>query len=240
MKRFPFALAVFASLLLIVAALFTSLQLCMNDEAWFYRQYEEMGLSSRIGISTEDITKALMRLIDYMEGRVDSIQLTVTEDGAEVSMYNERETLHMLDVRALYQAWRAVRDFAVPAAAVLLLAALHTTEKGQRLRLVSRAFLRASVFFGAALAVIGAFAFVDFDAFWTAFHHLFFDNDLWLLSYQTDRMIRICPENLFSGIIARFALFFLIPFAAALALAFIGARKPRSKTAPQPEGQNGA
>lgn len=238
MKRFSFFLAFLASLFIIIAVLFTSLQLSMNDETWYYREYEDMSLSKEIGISTEDITKALMRLIDYMEGRVDSIQLTVTENGKSVEMYNERETLHMLDVRGLYQAWRSVRDFSVPAAAVLLLAALYLTEKGERVRMLSRAFLRASACFGALLAALAAFAFVDFNAFWVAFHHLFFDNDLWLLSYQTDRMIRICPENLFSDIIGRFALLFLVPFAALLALAFIGRRLPRETAAVQPEGDH--
>lgn len=235
MKRLPFMLAFLASLLVIVALLFTSLQLCMNDEGWYYRQYEKMNLSARIGISTADITEALMRLVDYMEGRVESIQLVVTEDGEAVEMYNERETLHMLDVRALYQAWRTVRDFDALAAAVLLLTALYLTEKGARLRLVSRAFLWASAAFGALLAALAIFALADFGAFWVAFHHVFFDNDLWLLSYQTDRMIRICPAELFSGIIARFALLFLIPFAALLALSFFGKRTPR-KAAPAPEG----
>ncbi|HWQ58800.1 MAG TPA: TIGR01906 family membrane protein [Clostridia bacterium] len=230
MKRLNFTLAFLASLLVIVALLFTSLQICMNDAGWYERQYENMNLSARIGISTGDITKALMRLVDYMEGRVDSIQLTVTEDGKQVEMYNERETQHMLDVRELYQAWRSVRDFGVLAAAVLLLAALYVTGKGERLRLVSRAFLWASAAFGALLAALGAFALADFDAFWIAFHHLFFDNDLWLLSYQTDRMIRICPEELFSGIIARFALLFLIPLAALLAAALFG-RKPHAAKA---------
>lgn len=238
MKRFSSLLVFLASLLLIIAVLFTSLQLCMNDESWFYHEYDSMNLCAKIGISTEDITKALMRLIDYMEGRVDTIQLTVTENGKQVQMYNERETLHMLDVRTLYQAWRSVRNFAVPAAAVLLLAALYMTEKGSRIRLLSRAFLKASAVFGAVLAALAAFAIVDFDAFWTGFHHLFFDNDLWLLSYKTDRMIRICPENLFSDIVARFALLFLVPFGVMLVLAFIGARKPKEKTAPRPEDGN--
>lgn len=227
MKRLPFILAFLASLLLIVALLFTSLQLCMNDEGWYYAQYEKMNLAGRIGISTQDITKALMRLVDYMEGRVDSIQLTVTENNEPVEMYNERETLHMLDVRALYQAWRGVRDFGVMAAAVLLFAALYLTQKDMRLRLLSRAFSWAAAAFNALAAALAIFAAVDFNAFWTAFHHLFFTNDLWLLSYATDRMIRICPQELFSGIIARFALFFLVPFAALFALSLFGARRKK-------------
>ncbi len=236
MRRFAFALSFIASLLLILALLFTALQLCANDAGWFYRTYERLRLDEEIGISNEDSARAVMRLIDYMEGRVDSIQLTVTEDGVPVSMYNERETLHMIDVRELYQAFRAVRDYGLAAAAVLLFAALLLVKKGERLRLVSRAFLWASAAFGALLLGLAAFAAIDFNAFWTEFHHVFFDNDLWLLSYETDRMIRICPLELFSGIILRFALLFLIPFVALLAAAFF-ARKPRA--AKTRRGENG-
>ena len=50
MKRFPFVLAVLASLLLIFAVLFTSLQLCMNDRAYFEKTYERRELSASIGI----------------------------------------------------------------------------------------------------------------------------------------------------------------------------------------------
>ena len=116
MPKLAAALAFLASLLLIVSLLFTALQLVMHDETWFAARYEAYGTAGEIGIPTKDITAALMQLIDYMEGDVASIDLTVMENGIPVSMYNERETLHMIDVRELYQAWRSVRDFGVPAA----------------------------------------------------------------------------------------------------------------------------
>ena len=68
------------------------------------------------------------------------------------------------------------------------------------------------------LACIGAYVAVDFSSFWTKFHHIFFTNDLWLLDYDTDRMIRICPEQLFFDIVVRFA---LIGFGVVLALLII-------------------
>lgn len=219
MKKLAFALAFIASFLLIFAILFTSLQLCMNDEGYFRDTYEKMEIEKFVDIPTDDVTRALMQLIDYMEGRVDSIQLTVTENGREVEMYNERETLHMLDVRELYQTWRGARDFAVPAVALLLIAACALLARGERLNLLARAFLIAAASFMGLLAVFAIFAAIDFNTFWTAFHLLFFDNDLWLLSYETDRMIRICPLELFSGIIGRFALLFLLPFGALLGAA---------------------
>ena len=87
----------------------------------------------------------------------------------------------------------------------------------------------AAAVFGAGLIVLGIWVAVDFNSFWTEFHHLFFTNDLWLMDYATCRMIRICPLQLFNEIVVRFALIFLIPFALMLALAIWGRRRSRTK-----------
>ena len=55
---------------------------------------------------------------------------------------------------------------------------------------------------GGGLALWAA---LDFTSFWTAFHLAFFSNDLWLMDPRVSRMIRICPEHLFSGIAGRMA-----------------------------------
>ncbi|HWS30446.1 MAG TPA: TIGR01906 family membrane protein [Clostridia bacterium] len=208
-----------ASFLLIVSVLFTCLQLSINDRAWFEREYEKLGLAEKIGIPNSDSADAIMRLIDYMEGRENSIQLTVHQNGVAKSMYNEREMEHMTDVRALYQAWRSVRTYGAIFALALLFGAFFLGKK-EFLFTLAHGFLRASAAFGILLIGIGLFAFIDFNAFWTAFHHLFFTNDLWLLDPATDRMILICPEQLFSDIVLRFASRFLLCFALMLLAAF--------------------
>ncbi len=227
----PFALCFAASLILIVGLLFTALQLCMNERAWYEKKYESYGLARQIGISNADITSALWRLIDYMEGREESIQLTVVEHGVPVEMYNRQEIDHMVDVRALYQAWRGVRDFGLPAAAVLFAFGLFLAERGKRGGLACRAFVWASAAFGAVLAGLGAWVAVDFSGFWVAFHHLFFTNDLWLMDYATCRMIRICPQQLFNDIVVRFGLMFLIPYGALLCAALFGKARLKRKGA---------
>lgn len=216
------AMAAAASFLFIVSVLFTALQLSVNDRAWFEKEYEKLGLAAEIGIPNEDSAAAILRLVDYMEGRVDSIQLTVRENNQTVAMYNEREAEHMADVRALYQAWRSVRTFGA-LAALLLAAGAFFLSKGTFAYALARGFLFAAAAFGVLLAGLAAFAALDFTAFWTAFHHLFFANDLWLMDPATDRMIRICPEQLFSDIVFRFGAGFLIVFAALL-IAALAAR----------------
>lgn len=220
-------LSFLAALLLILVMLFTSLQLVMHSENWLRSRYVEYGTADHIGISTDDITRALMQLVYYMEGDVPSIDLTVTENGQEVSMYNDRERLHMVDVQVLYQNFRTLRNFALPAAALLLLGAGAMLEKGSRLRVFAKAYLFGLLAYAVVIGALGIWVATDFTSFWIQFHHVFFTNDLWLLSYATDRMIRICPEQLFYDIVVRFALLFLAAAGVLAAASAFAARRPR-------------
>mgnify|MGYP004732385107 FL=1 len=223
------ALLAIAALLIIIAVLFTSLQICINQRNWYYESYVKYGTAKETQMSNEDMTEAIFRLVDYMEGRVDSIQLSVTEAGRVVEMYNRQEIDHMVDVRALYQAWRAVRTYGGILAAIIIAVCMLTLPKGQRIGMLCRGFLIAAAVFGAVLIVLGIWVAVDFNSFWTEFHHLFFTNDLWLMDYRTCRMIRICPLQLFNDIVVRFALMFLVPFALMLALAVWGRKRSKQK-----------
>lgn len=81
------------------------------------------------------------------------------------------------------------------------------------------------------MAALGIWVAVDFNSFWINFHYLFFDNDLWILSYRTDRMIRICPQQLFYDIVVKFGLIFLAAFGALLAAAIVGSPEQESRGA---------
>lgn len=195
-------------LLALVGCLFLTLRILINDEAYFRKGYERLDMRSLIGISDADCTKALMRMIDYMEGRVDSIQLTVDEDGKTVEMFNQQEIDHMVDVRALYQAWRTVMWCGLAALALLLALLLVKSCRAA----VFRALGLAWIVLGVAAVVLGVWVLVDFNSFWTGFHYLFFDNDLWLMDPAVCRMIRICPLELFYGIVVRMGSAFLTAF----------------------------
>lgn len=223
------AMLAIAALLIIIAVLFTSLQICVNQRNWYYESYVKYGTAKETLISDEEMTEAIFRLIDYMEGRADSIQLSVVENGQTVEMYNRQEIDHMVDVRALYQAWRAVRTYGGILAVMIIAVCMATLPKGERMGMLCRGFLIAAAVFGAVLIVLGIWVAVDFNSFWTEFHHLFFTNDLWLMDYRTCRMIRICPLQLFNDIVVRFALMFLIPFALMLALAVWGRKRSKQK-----------
>ena len=47
------------------------------------------------------------------------------------------------------------------------------------------------------MAALAALISTDFTKYFTTFHHIFFDNDDWLLNPKTDLLINIVPEGFF-------------------------------------------
>ena len=50
----------------------------------------------------------------------------------------------------------------------------------------------------------------DFTKYFTIFHEIFFDNDLWLLDPSTDLLIRMLPEGFFMDMVIRIGIIFLV------------------------------
>ena len=229
-KRFAVMLSTLASIVLILCILFTALQLTINDKNFIEYEYARLSLSREMGVSNLDLVSSCERLIDYMEGRVDSIDIQVTVNGEQVLMFEqEQEISHMADVRLLYQRFRTFRDFGVLLALVLYLlgavlhirSAMHTLASGY----VYGAFVIA-LFAG----FLGTWAALDFSNFWTFFHRMLFWNNDWLFDASTSRMINMLPEQFFADVILRMAIlagvaFVLLLVASAVALASI--RKKR-------------
>ena len=77
------------------------------------------------------------------------------------------------------------------------------------------------------LAAIAVWVLLDFSSFWTAFHHLFFTNDLWLLDPATSRMINMMPLQLFYDIVVFVVVVFILLWAALIAVAVAVRRKEK-------------
>ena len=147
-------------------------------------------------------------------------------NGEAVEMFDAREKAHMVDVRSLYRRAMAVGWLALGVA--LLLNSLLTF-KGDRktaLKGVLGGFGLFAIFLGAA----AIYAAIDFNSFWTNFHRLFFDNDLWLL-YPEERLIQMVPEQFFSDLVTRIVALFAA-IAAALTAGNLIMQKSYQKRVP--------
>ncbi len=108
------------------------------------------------------------------------------EDGSAV--FNEREVSHMLDVKIVVTG-------ALMALRLILLALVLLALLAWRFTLIKEFMLgiqRGGQLIFWLILGIGAFAAISFNAFFTAFHGLFFTGDSWLF-YYSDTLIRLFP-----------------------------------------------
>ncbi len=203
-----------ATVLLLFATLFFSISLVISRPAFFEKEYTKLGNAQAMGMSVEDLTAATAQMVAYMDGSAQSIDLEVTVNGERVSMFNDRERAHMVDVRALYQGIQKVAIAALVISGIAILGLRMLSRKKKEV--IQQQYL--GVFWGSGacfmlILAFGLWVLVDFNSFWTAFHHLFFTNDLWLLDPATSRMINMMPWELFYDIVVHSGLCFLIIWA---------------------------
>lgn len=201
------------SVALIAVLILTSVDLNCFSRPFYAQQYRELNTAETIGMSQADLDLATHVLLDYIQGKRDDLEVQAVVGGEVQEVFNQREKDHMVDVRALYLNAMAVRNLAlvVVMAGVLVLA----LKKNKSLRKpTAKMFLKTSAVLMGLVGALAFYAFLDFNEFWTMFHHLFFRNDLWLLDPNTDILIMMVPETFFFHLVFRilggFALGYLI------------------------------
>ncbi len=145
-------------------------------------------------MSKDDLNKTTDVLLSYIKDYDKTLDISVNINGENRQVFNEREKAHMIDVRDLYQNAIKVRNFSLLIYAFSLV--ILIMNKG--LNELYRGFKKALGIFVIMFGLIAVFCLIDFNAFWTNFHHVFFpSNDLWLLDPRTDVLIMMVPEKFF-------------------------------------------
>lgn len=211
---------------LILFWLLFSVKIFVFSSGFYQNLYDRINLSETTGISNEDLMSAITTMTDYVQGKRDDMDVIVTWKGETGQAFNEKEQSHMVDVRNLWLNARTVM-YVSAAIAVLCAVILFWKAGWDAPAMMARGFFEALVCFAVVIVFFGFWAIVDFTGFWTEFHHVFFTNDLWLLDPNTDFMIVICPEQMFSSLILRIVLCFAGGLAVLSALFVYALKKAR-------------
>lgn len=170
MKRLAWAPGALAGML----ALVTVLYLAVISFAFATDSYPQDGVYGDMAT----------KLVAYMDG---------TSDALDDSLFTERERLHMVDVRGLFEGGRTL---AIVCAWGALAMAVLTLLAGGRMALGKGIHIGVGFFIGLLVGMI-AWAAIDFTGWFTAMHELVFTNDLWLLDPNESMLINMLPEVFF-------------------------------------------
>ena len=159
--------------------------------------FDRYGVADYTGIERDDLLYAGKRIRDYFNNDAEFLEIRVAVRGVMVgNLYNEREVLHMRDVKGLARGVYRVSEISA-----LLMALIIAGGFAERGRAFVPALARLLALGGGAtlaLAVtVGIGAVFGFDRLFLAFHLISFSNDLWILDPRRDYLIAMFPQGFF-------------------------------------------
>jgi integral membrane protein (TIGR01906 family) len=150
------------------------------------------------GLSTAERTRLAEVCVDYLatDAPLSLLADLRLPDGQPA--FNARELRHMADVQEVYAGLMvagAVAGLALAGGLAPLLAARHAR------RHAPAALLGGSLLTLGLLAAVGATMALNWGAFFTTFHRIFFEGDSWTFPYS-DTLIRLFPMRFWMDVAA--------------------------------------
>jgi integral membrane protein (TIGR01906 family) len=146
------------------------------------------------GVSLPQLDAAAEDIVRYFEDDRSVLRIPVTINGQETSLFNDKETSHMQDVKTLIRLVFRLNELSL-AMILVYVGAVVLWSRERSLRDLARYSLMGVGVGVLFVGVVSSFAITGgFDKAWTQFHELVFRNNLWELDPRKDRLIQMFPE----------------------------------------------
>ena len=220
MKKLHWCAGIILGFSIIAALLITSFEIAMYADFDVYqREYEKYDVLSELDMTMDDVMYVTHEMMSYLRGEGDTLSVITTVEGREQDFFNEQDRFHMGEVRELFIGGLNIRLGACVIGLICIAFLLIT--RADIKKIIPRGYWIALGVTGAAVLLIGAASIIDFNAVFVQFHHIFFDNDLWIFDPAEDYMIRMLPEGLFYDMVMRIGAIFIIMLAVLLIASLI-------------------
>ncbi len=194
LKTLATALFVIAVPVFLIAG---SVRMVINAPALYGYGFDRYDIVAYTGIEREDLLDVAARIRTYFNDDSEYLIVPTTVQGVQVpSLYNEREILHMKDVKGLVRGVYWVHE----ATGLYLLAFAAFGLALYRRPFLARLARYAGYGGGLTLGIVllaGLGSLIGFDRLFLAFHLISFANDLWQLDPSRDYLLAMFPEAFF-------------------------------------------
>lgn len=201
------------SISFILASLLLSVHFYCYNRNFYTKEHNSIqlygkGIAEYIGISDDDLYELTDFTLDYLNNPDSSLNKQMLINGELREVYTNDEKAHMEDVRKLNL--NAVYIMHISLCLFIISIVYYFVNKGS-ITLLTKNYIKALLITLAIFSVIGGYILVDFNSFWTNFHHIFFaGNDLWLLDLRKDILIMIVPPEFFNHLVIRIVIMFVV------------------------------
>lgn len=208
MKKIHWLAGIILSISVMAILLITSFEIAMYSDFNVYKEeYEKYSVLDDLDMSMDDVMHVTHEMMGYLRGDADTLSVMTTVEGKYQDFFNDQDRFHMSEVRGLFTGGLHIRIGACVAAIICLFFLLIS--KADLKRIIPASYQITLAGAGGLILILGIACMIDFNAVFTEFHHIFFNNNLWLFDPATDYMIRMLPEGLFYDMVMRIGAIFI-------------------------------
>jgi len=192
------------SLSFILCALLSCIHFFCFFRPFYTWQHNTLKLDNKIiheyiGISNEDLITLTDFTLDYLMDEDASLDIQMNVNGKSREIFTDDEKAHMVDVRTLNLIAYKIQ---IVSSIVFVLSFISYFIFKLDKNVLKKTYFNVLKTFAIIFVFLGLYILIDFDSFWTNFHHVFFSgNDLWLLDLRSDILIMIVPPDFFNHLV---------------------------------------
>ena len=181
-------------LALLIFLVTSNVRLAFNSIAFYEFGFDRHNVAYTTGLTESQLSEVATEIRDYFNSDEELLSVTVVVNGAEWPLFNEREIIHMRDVKELlhtvYRAQEGAFLFLFTFSMVGFL--ILGSEFAGRMRML---FFRGTLFIYGTIGGIGLVSLVGFNLLFRWFHEISFNNDFWMLDPQTSFLVHLFPQG---------------------------------------------
>ena len=174
----------------------TNVRIAANWERVYDYAFAQYDVPDVTGIERPELDRSAREIVRYFQSseRNELLDIRVQRGEDTIPLFNQREILHMQDVRDLFLLVNRIHEFAL-VYIVGYVAAVYLWSRERSMRRLAREAITAGVVTVAILGVGAVAMMLGFDTLFEQFHLLSFSNDFWQLNPATDRLVQMFPNG---------------------------------------------
>jgi len=175
----------------------TNVRLVLNSGTLYDYGFNKYKIEKYTGIEYAQLQSAGQQIRDYFNNDEDNITISISLHGRTVpNLFNEKEVLHMYDVKQLVKMVYSVQLYsAILIVVACLMVFIDSSRKWKKN--MPRYFMKGGWLTFSLVLLVALLALVGFDRLFLYFHLVSFSNDLWILDPRHDYLIAMFPQGFF-------------------------------------------
>lgn len=175
----------------------TNVRLVADSPYLYSYGFQKYGIESVTGIEMGQLELAGEKIRDYFSNDQDYLVIDIERHGQKIkNLYNQREILHMKDVKNLIQLIYSIQIWSLLLFITLILIGFLSIRLRKFSNVIDPISWGGGLTLGIA-AVVGILSLFGFQRLFLFFHLVSFDNDLWILDPTRDYLIMMFPQGFF-------------------------------------------